>query len=40
MGKFKSMVDALERLDEFKRRYNILDDVEMSYSSKFKAILS
>lgn len=40
MGKFKSMVDALERLDEFKRRYNILDDVEMSYSSKFMAILS
>lgn len=31
MGKFKSMVDTLERLVEFKRPYEIPEDVEVSY---------
>lgn len=31
MGKFKSMVDMLERLLKFKRVYRILEDVEVRY---------
>lgn len=31
MGKFKSMVDTPERLVEFKRSYEIPEDVEVSY---------
>lgn len=31
MGKFKSMVDTPERLVEFKRPYEIPEDVEVSY---------
>ena len=34
MGKFKSMVDTPETLVEFKRVYEILEDVEVSYCFK------
>ena len=40
MGKFKSMVDTLERLAEFRRKYNFPDDVEVSYCLESEAILS
>ena len=40
MGKFKSMVDTPERLVEFKRAYNILEDVEVRYCLEFEVILS
>ena len=39
MGKFKSMVDTPERLMEFRRRYNIPDDVEVRHCLKSKVIL-
>jgi len=39
MGKFKSMVDTLERLAQFTRKYNFPDDVEVSYCPKAEAIL-
>lgn len=31
MGKFKPMVDTFERLAEFKRTYNITNDIEVRY---------
>ena len=34
------MVDTLERLVEFRRKYNFSDDVEVSYCLESKAILS
>ena len=34
------MVDTLERLVEFRRKYNFPDDVEVSYCLESKAILS
>ena len=40
MGKFKPMVDTPESLREFRRKYNFLEDVEVRYSPKSKAILS
>ena len=40
MGKFKSMVDTPEKLAEFRRKYNFLEDVEVRYCSEDKAILS
>ena len=40
MRKFKSMVDTPERLAEFKRAYNILDDVEVRYCLESWVILS
>lgn len=40
MGKFKSMADTHERSAEFRRKYNFLDDVKVSYCLDSKVILS
>ena len=40
MKKFKSVVGTSKRLAEFRRKYDLLDDVEVSYYSESKAILS
>ena len=40
MGKFKPIVDTHERLAEFRRKYNFLDDVKVSYCPKSEVILS
>ena len=40
MGKFRSMVDMLERLVEFRRVYSILEDVEVRNCPKSEAIFS
>lgn len=40
MGKFKSMVDIPKRLAQFRRKYNFLDDVEISYYPEPEALLS
>ena len=39
MGKFRSMVDTPKRLAEFKRAYNIVEDVEVRYCPEFEVIL-
>ena len=38
--KFKSIVDTLERLAKFRRKYNFPNDVEVSYCPESNAILS
>ena len=40
MGKFKPMVDTLERLAEFKRVYSILEDVKVRHCPESEAIFS
>lgn len=40
MAKFKPMVDTPERLAKFRRKYNFPEDVDVSYCSESKAILS
>lgn len=40
MGMFKPMVDTLERLAEFRRKYNFPDDLEVRYCPEDEAILS
>ena len=40
MKKFKSVVGTSKRLAEFRRKYDLLDDVEVSYYSESKAIIS
>ena len=40
MGKFKPMVDTLEKLVEFRRVCNIPEDVKVSYCPEFEAIFS
>ena len=40
IGKFKSIVDTLERLAKFRRKYNFPNDVEVSYCPESNAILS
>lgn len=39
MGKFKAMVDTLEKLAEFRKIYNIPDNVEVSYCPESEAII-
>ena len=40
MGKFKSMADTPERVVEFRKMYNIPDDVEVRYCLESEVILS
>ena len=40
MEKFKSVVGTPKRLVEFRRKYNLPDDVEVSYCLESEAILS
>ena len=40
MKKFKSVVGTSKRLAEFRRKYDLPDDVEVSYYPESKAILS
>ena len=40
MKKFKSVVGNFKRLAELRRKYDLPDDVEVSYYSESKAILS
>lgn len=40
MENFKSVAGTPKRLAEFRRKYNLLDDVEVSYCPESEAILS
>ena len=40
MGKFESIIDTNKNLREFRSKYNFLEDVEITYYSESKVILS